>query len=270
MVLGIDIKDVMKVALRAGEQILNVYHSDNVQVEHKQDESPITLADKKSHEVILAGLKSLNEDIAVLSEESEYLPYQDRRSLDYLWVVDPLDGTKEFINRDGEFTVNIALIHRGRPVLGVIYAPVLDVLYYAENNIGSFKLERVRNSINSSETLSLKLPLVKGGSTVYVVASRSHMTSETEMYIHKVRGRYGQIEVKSAGSSLKLCLVAEENADVYPRLAPTMEWDTSAGQVIVEQSRANVVHAETAEPLVYNKENLLNPWFIAKRDGFEL
>ncbi|QSO46929.1 3'(2'),5'-bisphosphate nucleotidase CysQ [Alicyclobacillus mengziensis] len=271
MLSGVDVRDVIKIAVEAGREILDVYDSGDFEIEQKQDKSPLTLADKKSHRVIAAGLAKLNEGVPVLSEEGKHQPYRERESWDSVWVVDPLDGTKEFIKRNGEFTVNIALVHRGVPVLGVIYAPVLDVIYYAAVGTGSFKVEEARKHMSGDVNAeAVRLPIDTSGDTVYVVASRSHMSPETEEYVNEVRLKYGRVNIKSAGSSLKLCLVAEGKADVYPRFAPTMEWDTCAGQVVVEQSGGKVVQVDSGERLTYNKENLLNPWFVAKRGNFEL
>ncbi|MDQ0162537.1 3'(2'),5'-bisphosphate nucleotidase CysQ [Aeribacillus alveayuensis] len=269
MLENIQLIDLLKISLDAGKEILQVYAND-FDVESKEDQSPLTLADKKSHETIVKGLSSLYPDIPVLSEEGKSIPYDTRKEWDYLWLVDPLDGTKEFIKRNGEFTVNIALIEEGKPVVGMIYAPVLDTAYFAKKDIGSFKLENV-STVEVQDDLALvnvsvRLPLEIKKEKVSVVASRSHLSPETEEYINQIKEKYGEIEITSAGSSLKLCLVAEGKADVYPRFAPTMEWDTAAGQAIVERSDGVVLNIETGVNLTYNKENLLNSWFIAKRN----
>ncbi len=218
-------------------------------------------------------LTQLYPHIPVLSEEVKAVDYQERKKWDCLWIVDPLDGTKEFVKRNGEFTVNIALVCKGKPVIGVIYAPVLDRLYFAKKGVGSFKMEQaksVNKMKNDHELLkaALQLPYHDNQDKKVVVASRSHMSPETVEYVNQVKEKYGEAEVTSIGSSLKLCLVAEGEADVYPRFAPTMEWDTAAGQAIVEQSGGKIVIPEDNQPLVYNKENLLNPWFIAMREGW--
>jgi len=269
----INIADMLSIAIQAGREILTVYSSGDFQVEQKADKSPLTLADKRSHAAIVRGLEALGLGIPVLSEEGRSLPFSERMAWEYLWVVDPLDGTKEFIKRNGEFTVNIALVHRNEPVLGVIYAPVLDVAYYAKSGLGAFRLDNAQKAVVESETMaraSVKLPLDRKRDSVNVVASRLHGSTETEDYLNKLRAKYGNIEVHAAGSSLKLCLVAEGQADVYPRFAPTMEWDTCAGQAIVEQSGGHVHQVDSHEPLRYNKEELLNPWFIAVRADFEV
>jgi 3'(2'), 5'-bisphosphate nucleotidase len=268
MLNTINLLDIIAVSIKAGEQIMDVYHSDFA-VENKEDQSPLTLADKKSHEVITSELKGLFPKIPVLSEEGQHLPYEERKNWEYLWVVDPLDGTKEFVKRNGEFTVNIALVRKGYPVLGVIYAPVLDTIYFAKEGVGSFKIKGAEaiNFRNEAELVSHseKLSSLELNQEMAVVASRSHMSPKTEEYINEIQGKYGNVTITSAGSSLKLCLVAEGKADVYPRFAPTMEWDTAAGQAIVEQAGGKVLQTESKERLSYNKENLLNPWFIVKK-----
>ncbi len=196
----------------------------------------------------------------------------ENRTVPFSLTLDPLDGTKEFIKRNGEFTVNIVLILKSRPVLGVIYIPVKGLFYFGAEGLGAFKLEKsvlVRGKegemkLNELLKESYRLPLNKHKSKFTVIGSRSHMTKETEEYINKLKEKHGEIEIISAGSSLKFCLIAEGKADVYPRFAPTMEWDTAAGQVIVEQAGGKVLNIEANEPLKYNKENLLNPWFIVE------
>lgn len=274
-------------AKRAGEAILEVYNSDFA-VEHKEDKSPLTEADKRAHQIILRHLldpvSSPAQAIPILSEEGKSIPYSERKTWETFWLVDPLDGTKEFVKRNGEFTVNIALIEKCRPILGVIYVPVKDFFYYGVEGLGAYKLFGAEKVGLSGEQEAKALdgaifsglvddlilesnPLPLNGllpRPFTVVSSRSHMSKETEEYITELRERHGEIEMISAGSSLKLCLVAEGRADVYPRFAPTMEWDTGAGQAIVEQSGGKVLDANTHNPLRYNKENLLNPWFIAE------
>jgi len=253
-------------SLKAGEEILNVYQSDFA-VEHKDDRSPLTLADKKAHTVICSTLEPL--EIPVLSEEGKNTDYSERSKWPYFWMVDPLDGTKEFIKRNGEFTVNIALIHKQKAVLGVIYVPVTNVLYFAAEGIGSFRSDVKHGSFGFAglqEVLdtSHKLPLKNENVKFTVVASRSHLSEETEMFIDGLKTTHKEVEFISSGSSIKLCLVAEGKADVYPRFAPTMEWDTAAGQAICEISGKTVIDYSTNTPLLYNKENLLNNWFIVQ------
>lgn len=269
---------VVKAAYEAGRKILEIYQSGmDFNVERKSDNSPLTIADKSSHEIIRAALMPLG--IPFMSEEGRLIPYEERSRWSRYWLVDPLDGTKEFIKRNGEFTVNIALIEGREPVMGVIYVPVTDTLYFAGKGEGSFKLQdfsRVYSQIWGSESLGSadgedflitfaeQLPLAgrNGGGTYRVVGSRSHVTPELENYVDELRREQGEVEFVSAGSSLKFCLVAEGRADRYPRLGPTMEWDTAAGQVIAECAGARVEEYESGTVLCYNKENLLNPWFV--------
>jgi 3'(2'), 5'-bisphosphate nucleotidase len=264
---------VLFAAKKAGEAILEVYNSD-FNVEQKVDKSPLTLADKRSHEIIFHHLNSFTSHlIPILSEEGKEIPYEERKNWEHFWLVDPLDGTKEFIKRNGEFTVNIALILKSRPVLGVIYIPVKGLFYFGAEGLGAFKLEKsvlVRGKegemkLNELVKGSYRLPLNNHKSKFTVIGSRSHMTKETEEYINKLKEKHGEIEIISAGSSLKFCLIAEGKAEIYPRFAPTMEWDTAAGQVIVEQAGGDVLTAKEGEVLKYNKEELRNPWFIVRK-----
>jgi len=263
-------------AKRAGEAILDVYGSDFA-VEQKDDKSPLTLADKRSHEIIMDVLEQTitvdDGTVPVLSEEGRGIPFDERKEWEYFWLVDPLDGTKEFVKRNGEFTVNIALIRKHKPVLGIIYIPVKDVFYFAAIDFGTYKLE---NSENLVDNLSIKelldksqrLPLTNSNeSSITVIGSRSHTSEEFSEFVKLLNEKYEKVEFISSGSSLKLCLVAEGRADVYPRFGPTMEWDTAAGQAIVEQAEGRVMEVQTREPLRYNKENLLNPFFIVSRQG---
>lgn len=255
-----------RIAIGAGAEILAVYDT-AFEVSLKDDKSPLTEADRRAHHLICNALEA-EFAYPVLSEESSSVDYEKRREWSRFWLVDPLDGTKEFIKRNGEFTVNIALIEHGKPVFGVVYAPVLDVLYVGGAGVGSFRMasasEAVRkntfNDIGREEALPIRS--VDGGRPYTVVASRSHLNAETTEFIENLRAAYGDVEMISSGSSLKLCLVAEGNADVYPRLAPTMEWDTAAAQAVVEGAGGRVVNHETGVPLQYNKPNLLNPHFV--------
>ncbi|HJO48978.1 MAG TPA: 3'(2'),5'-bisphosphate nucleotidase CysQ, partial [Candidatus Scalindua sp.] len=258
-------------AKRAGEAILDVYGSDFA-VEQKDDKSPLTLADKRSHEIIMDVLEQTitvnNGTVPVLSEEGRGIPFDERKEWEYFWLVDPLDGTREFVNRNGEFSVNIALIRNHKPVLGIIYIPVKDVFYFAAIDFGTYKLE---NSESLFDNLSIKellnksqrLPLANNDKSSFtVIGSRSHTSEEFTEFVKLLNEKHGKVEFISSGSSLKLCLVAEGIADVYPRFGPTMEWDTAAGQAIVEQAEGSVMDIQTREPLRYNKEDLLNPFFI--------
>ncbi len=242
---------------KAGAAILTVYRSP-VSVEHKADRSPVTAADRLSHEIVTAALKR-NYAYPVLSEEGKSVEYDERRRWETFWLVDPLDGTKEFINGNGEFTVNVALIRGGVPVMGAIYMPVKDLLYYAVKGGGAYKIEH---------ELTVRLPLRTERKDFTVAGSRSHASREFEDYVRTLRARHEDLAFVSAGSSLKFCLVAEGAADLYPRLGTTMEWDTAAGQVIVEEAGGRVVEAGSDRPLRYNKADLRNPHFIATRSGY--
>ena len=233
-------------ATLAGKEILRIYESGDFSIEAKSDDSPLTKADKASHEAIVAELKATG--LPILSEEGEAVSYDERRGWEYFWMIDPLDGTKEFIKKNGEFTVNIALIHRSRPVLGVVTTPVLDELYHAIQGEGAYKNgKQIRvNSFSIADT------------QLRVVASRSHLNEDTKAYVDSLDNPV----MLSKGSSLKLLMVAEGEADLYPRYAPTMEWDTAAAQIVVEEAGGRVTIKDTNEPVIYNKENLLNPWFL--------
>jgi 3'(2'), 5'-bisphosphate nucleotidase len=248
-------------AIKGGHAIMDVYASDFA-VEHKDDNSPLTLADKNCNEVIEHHL--LGTDIPFLSEEGAKITYSERKDWDYSWLVDPLDGTKEFVKRNGEFTVNIALIHNGNPIIGVIYVPVKEELYFAMQGIGSYKV-RVNSVIENLETLIVSsdiLPIYYKRANYLIVGSRSHMSVETEAFFEQKKKEHENVEVITVGSSLKLCMVAEGKADAYPRYAPTMEWDSGAGHAIVKYAGFSVKQYNSSEDVVYNKENLLNPWFL--------
>ncbi|MCF8302737.1 MAG: 3'(2'),5'-bisphosphate nucleotidase CysQ [Bacteroidales bacterium] len=255
-------------AIGAGKEILKVYSSE-YEVEQKADDSPLTTADKKAHDYIFENLQST--EIPMLSEEGKDIEYTERSVWKKFWLVDPLDGTKEFIKRNGEFTVNIALVEDQKPIAGIIYIPVLDVLYFGAKGLGSFKTEGASRLANKKAPLediilvSHQLPLLSSTDKYVVVGSRSHMSPETEAFINKIREEKGEIEIASRGSSLKFCMIAEGKAQIYPRFAPTMEWDTAAGQAIVEQAGGKVMQSKNNQQLIYNKEELRNPWFIVER-----
>ena len=252
-------------ALEAGKEILEVYQSD-FDVYTKEDHSPLTLADQKSHQCIERHL--IDTGYPILSEEGSATSYEERKNWDYFWMVDPLDGTKEFVKRNGEFTVNIALIKDQEPILGVIYAPVKQSLYFAHKERGAWKtapLSEETSFHTLDELLEQSLALPQQYKRPYTaIASRSHMSPETREYMDSLEQEHGQVDTLSVGSSLKLCLVAEGKADCYPRFAPTMEWDTAAGDAIARMAGFQVIQYEKNTPLLYNKENLLNPWFIVK------
>ncbi|TMU87697.1 3'(2'),5'-bisphosphate nucleotidase CysQ [Bacillus sp. BHET2] len=251
------LRDVIEIAIQAGQKIMEVY--DEIYTVHqKADQSPLTLADQLSHEYIQTKLNLLQLKLPLLSEEGAHIPFKVRKNWSTFWLIDPLDGTKEFIKKNGDFTVNIALIQGNRPVLGVIYAPAHDILYSAEKNKGAFKLLHA-----SSNTKRKKIKITSSSSKIKkVVISRSHLSEATKNYLENLHQQEGKLEYSSIGSSLKFCLVAEGAAHYYPRLAPTMEWDTAAGQIIVEEAHGQVVVYDTGKPLEYNKENLTNPSFL--------
>lgn len=259
------LQKVIRAALEAGKAIMEVYDHPETdwQVERKADNSPLTLADRRAHAVIARALASTPWPL--LSEEGEHQPYAERKEWERLWIVDPLDGTKEFLKRNGEFTVNIALVERGEPVMGVIYAPVLHRLYWGVRGEGAFMAGVDSDTGEPAAPQSLPLSARPAGAGVRVVASRSHLSPETAAFIENLRRRYGEVQVVSAGSSLKLCLVAAGEAEIYPRLAPTMEWDTAAGHAIALAAGCAVTDPATGQPLRYNKEDLHNPYFVVER-----
>jgi 3'(2'), 5'-bisphosphate nucleotidase len=251
------LRDYLSTAIIAAEEaskvILDVYNSNDFQAEAKGDNSPLTLADRTAHAVIATILEATN--LPVLSEEGKNIPYEERRNWEYFWMVDPLDGTKEFIKRNGEFTVNIALIHLGKPVLGVVAVPVTGELFYASTGDGAFvKRDGKPERLKKRSAIDLT---AKG---LRVVASRSHMNEETQAFINSLI----EPTLVSSGSSLKFMLLAEGKADVYPRYAPTMEWDTAAAHAVVNETGLKVYQAGSEVELVYNKEDLLNPYFLVK------
>ncbi len=300
---------VIDAALRAGDAILHIYGRD-FDVEYKADDSPLTEADKAAHHIIVDALADTG--LPVLSEESKAVSYEDRKDWPRFWLVDPLDGTKEFIKKNGEFTVNIALIENGHPILGVVYAPVLQTVYYGlkqedggqRTEDGAWKVTDCANKtvdeILASAVLLSTFHFAQSApreAPLRVVASRSHCNDETKAFIADLEKTHGAVELVSSGSSLKLCMVAEGVADIYPRIAPTMEWDTAAAQAVVEASGGRVVQYDAAvpaasylcekldiesrmshstshlphstefllRPLAYNKGDLLNPFFVVSR-----
>jgi 3'(2'), 5'-bisphosphate nucleotidase len=258
-------------AITAGKEILKIYETDFF-VETKSDNTPVTLADKAASDSIILALTPTN--IPIISEEEAILDYEIRKNWPRVWLVDPLDGTKEFVKRNGEFTVNIALIENKQPVIGVIYSPVSKDLYFAAVNYGSFKVDGpsvlVEKSKGDSDLvenlkkLGVKLPNQKLPKTYTVVASRSHLSKDINQHIDKLKNLYGAVDVINVGSSIKQCWVAEGKAHEYMRLGTTMEWDTAAGQCILEQSGSQLLDLETSLPMRYNKENMKNSFFIAK------
>ncbi|MBK6274640.1 MAG: 3'(2'),5'-bisphosphate nucleotidase CysQ [Saprospirales bacterium] len=250
------IDKIIEIAINAGNAILEIYKQDFT-VELKSDNSPLTLADKTANEIIINGLKTINNSIPIISEENKLIDFSERKNWTKCWIVDPLDGTKEFIKKNGEFTVNIALVEYGIPVLGVVHVPAQNITYYAEKNKGSYKIE------NGNST-QLKIRRLAEDGVLKIVGSRSHQTPELLAYVEQQKTKFANVEFVAAGSSLKFCLLAEGKADVYPRLGPTMEWDTCAGQIVAKEAGAEVLRFDNNEPLLYNRENLLNPFFIVK------
>lgn len=265
---------MIQAAVQAGRAVLEVYHSD-FRVTEKNDHSPLTLADLRAHEIIASRLEKMG--LPILSEEGRDRPYAERRSWETFFMVDPLDGTKEFIKRNGEFTINIALINGQAPAAGVILVPVKRALYFAGAGAGARKLvipPDLTETLASNPEATLRdlifksspLPLASGSARSYtIIGSRSHSTPELQAFVEKCRRERGNVEFISAGSSLKFCLVAEGTADVYPRTGPTCEWDTAAGQAIAEHAGAMVEDFYSGRRLQYNKEDLRNPWFVVRR-----
>jgi 3'(2'), 5'-bisphosphate nucleotidase len=265
-------------AYDAGQAILSVYEREFA-VTEKDDKSPLTEADLASHNVICDALRA-GSPFPILSEESRHAPYAERADWEVFWLVDPLDGTKEFIKRNGEFTVNIALVAGHVPVLGIVFTPVTGTFHVGGPELGSFRAvagedfadrtELAAQAATLAETWS-RLPLAGDcpADTLRVVASRSHRNEETDAFIERIAVGYGNVELVSSGSSLKLCMVAEGSADVYPRIAPTCEWDTAAAHAVVLGAGGTVCRHPEGDPVVYNKPDLLNPHFVVARAGLD-
>ncbi len=248
------VASVTDIARRAGVAILDIYDNpDEFGVETKADDSPLTRADRKANQIICDALEQLDPKFPIISEENKAIPYEERRHFDRAWLVDPLDGTKEFIKRNGEFTVNIALIHGEGLEMGVVYAPVLDEMYFAVKGEGAWMEKGGEKVRLEAPAFSMSDPGLK------VVCSRSHLNDDTQAFVDQLK----EPDLVPKGSSLKFLLLAQGKAHLYPRLAPTMEWDTGAAQMILEEAGGKVMQHGTENPLVYNKENLLNPKFIA-------
>jgi 3'(2'), 5'-bisphosphate nucleotidase len=245
------LRDAAEIARRAGDAIMDIYRDGDLGTQVKADASPLTRADLASHRLILDALGALTPEIPALSEESTTIPYDARAAWSTYWLIDPLDGTKEFIERNGEFTVNIALLQGGRPVLGVVHAPAIAATYAAAQGVGAFR------RTGAGEPVSIRVRPYAGG-TVKIVASRSHAGPALARFLDSV----GDYECASMGSSLKLCLIADGSAHLYPRLGPTCEWDIAAGHAIVSEAGGAVWDLNGA-PIRYNKPDPLNPFFIA-------
>ena len=267
--LNMDLIKYLKVAINAsveaGESVIEIYESDEFEITKKSDQSPLTKADIAANVIINRHLKETK--INILSEENKEIDYQIRKNWKNIWIVDPIDGTKEFISKNGEFTINIALVCNGIPKLGVIYAPAKKVIYFGISGLGSFKssqifsVDDIENYIKNSE----KLPIDSQKSGYSVVVSKSHFSERTKTYIDNIKLNIDDVNLVSVGSSLKICMVAEGLADEYPRFGPTMEWDTAAGQVIAESAGFNFIDLKSKKTMTYNKINLLNNEFIVKK-----
>jgi 3'(2'), 5'-bisphosphate nucleotidase len=245
---------VIEIAEKAGEEIINIYENiDDKEIELKADQSPLTVADRNANNIITKGLKKLDIQFPIISEENENVDYEIRKNYDYYWLVDPLDGTKEFIKRNGEFTVNIALIHQERSILGVVYAPYLKEMFWAAKGEGAFLIKNGQTKKLSAPEFGFKDPALN------IVCSRSHLNKETQVFVDK----FDHPKLVAKGSSLKFTTIAKGEAHLYPRLAPTMEWDTAAAQIVLEEAGGKVLNAKTKMPLLYNKKELINLHFIA-------
>lgn len=255
-------KIAIEAALIAGAEIMNVYNRD-VDIQYKDDKSPLTEADLNANKIINAYLKKT--EIPIISEENSEVPYEVRNNWDTCWMVDPLDGTKEFIKRNGEFTVNIALIRHNQPVFGVVYAPAIRKIYFANVDEQKASMAEVHNESDVIEVLKSAREVRPSTeeNLKRIVVSRSHMDDNTKRFVHELE-QITQVNLLSQGSSLKFCLLIEGKADIYPRFAPTMEWDTAAAHALCKAVGIRVIDWEKKKELIYNKENLLNPWFICQ------
>lgn len=265
MLKNIDLEKIASIAKEAGEAVMRIYTED-FKVSYKEDNSPLTSADLKANEIILKRLSENYPSLPTLSEESETVPYEVRKHWQYYWCIDPIDGTKEFVKKSGEFTINIALIHKNEPVLGVVYAPVLNVLYIAKKDEGAFKYIG-----KSKEKLEKKRVNLK---TLNIATSKSHLDTKTKKFIKELSSSY-VVNQTAIGSSLKICLIAEDKMDIYPRCGKTMEWDTAAAHAILKEAGGEIYiydekllaknyieKDENLKNLHYNKRNLMNPFFI--------
>ena len=249
--------EIVNISVDAGEVILN-YYNENVDVIYKDDESPLTKADLASHKIITDSIKKITPDIPILSEE-EFIDWKIRKKWKKYWLIDPLDGTKEFIKKNDEFTVNIALIENNRPILGVIYTPALNELFYSIKNFGSYKIltKKKLNTLKEAKRISINK---KKSNKIKIVGSRSHSNPILDKWINK---NFNEFDILQKGSSLKFCLIAEGSADIYPRFGPTSEWDIAAGHIILEEAGGKLKSIDNKEILYNEKENILNPEFFA-------
>ena len=249
--------EIVNISVNAGEVILN-YYNENVDVIYKDDESPLTKADLASHKIITDSIKKITPDIPILSEE-EFIDWKIRKKWKKYWLIDPLDGTKEFIKKNDEFTVNIALIENNRPILGVIYTPALNELFYSIKNFGSYKIltKKKLNTLKEAKRISINK---KKSNKIKIVGSRSHSNPILDKWVNK---NFNEFDILQKGSSLKFCLIAEGSADIYPRFGPTSEWDIAAGHIILEEAGGKLKSIDNKEILYNEKENILNPEFFA-------
>jgi len=249
--------EIVNISVDAGEVILN-YYNENVDVIYKDDESPLTKADLASHKIITDSIKKITPDIPILSEE-EFIDWKIRKKWKKYWLIDPLDGTKEFIKKNDEFTVNIALIENNRPILGVIYTPALNELFYSIKNFGSYKIltKKKLNTLKEAKRISINK---KKSNKIKIVGSRSHSNPILDKWVNK---NFNEFDILQKGSSLKFCLIAEGSADIYPRFGPTSEWDIAAGHIILEEAGGKLKSIDNKEILYNEKENILNPEFFA-------
>ncbi len=247
------IPDLIEIAQKAGNEILHIYNHEDFGVEIKSDQSPLTKADKASNAIICEGLEKLTLIFPIISEENKEVTYEERKNWQRCWLVDPLDGTKEFIKRNGDFTVNIALVENGQIVLGVVGIPFHNEIYWAVEGEGAFLVKNGKEEKIAVASFNSTDPGLK------IVASRSHLNQETQDFI----SNFNKPELVSKGSALKFLLLAKGEAHIYPRIAPTMEWDTAAAQIILEEAGGKLIVHETGSPMTYNRENLRNPAFIA-------
>lgn len=257
------LKTAIEASIAAGNAIMEIYNNGDFHVENKEDNSPLTIADKKANDIINRFL--VPHDIPIISEENKQIGYQERKAWTQCWIVDPLDGTKEFIKKNDEFTVNIALVQHGKPELGVIFAPALNTLYFGlvpESKAFRYRVTSEINDIDGILQSAEKISPATKSDQLKIVGSRSHMNDDTKSFIENLKETHGNnIEIVSKGSSLKFCLVAEGEAHIYPRFAPTMEWDTAAGHAICDAVGLKCLFRETGEPITYNREDLINGHF---------
>lgn len=259
-------------ALLAGKSIMQIYHAE-IEIEYKEDASPVTQADRAADAIIRASLKKL--EIPFITEETKTSAFQVRKNWQQCWIVDPIDGTKEFIKRNGEFTVNIALVENKKPILGVIYAPSLNELFFAEKDTGAFHIKIQRKDLEqltAAQIIAQATPIRASFSPsqkLVVLCSRSHHNEPTKRFIDQLKLNYPNLQEQTLGSSLKFCRLAEGKAQVFPRFLTTMEWDTAAGHIICNEAGVELYDADTKKPLIYNKPNLKNPSFVAINKALE-